>query len=55
MQAETDVLCDGQVGKKGVILKDHADAALVGGNVADVLAVELDLACLGLLEARDDA
>jgi hypothetical protein len=43
------------VGEGGVVLEDHADAAPLRWQPGDVLAVDLDPAGVGWLEARDDA
>ena len=43
-QAEGDVVEDGLVGKQGIILKDHAQVALVNRNVVDPFALDVNIA-----------
>ena len=51
LQAEGDVLRDGQVREQRIGLEHHADIALVGFQPGDVLAADDDLAGGRLLEA----
>jgi hypothetical protein len=37
MNPETNVVPDAHVFKQGVVLKDHADASLFGGNELDTI------------------
>ena len=55
LQAEGDVLADGHVGEQAVLLEDHTDVALFGGQVGDILAVEEDLALGNLFETGETA
>ena len=50
-----DVLADGEVREERQRLEDHAEFALVRGNVGDVLAIELDGAAGRQVEAGDHA
>lgn len=54
-QSESDVLSDGEVRKRRVVLEDHADAALLGRKPGYVRIANLDCPCRRLHEARDDA
>ena len=54
-KAEGDVLAHGHVRKDGVILENHADVALVRGDIVDDPAVKGDGAALDGVEARDHA
>ena len=54
-QPEADVVGHGHVREQRVGLEDHAHVALVGRQVRDVLAVDLDAARVGVLEAGDHA
>ena len=53
LQAELHVLAHGEMGEDGVILEDHADVALGGVQVVDALVVEVEVAALDAVEARD--
>ena len=59
LQAEPDVLGDGQVREERVVLEDHADPALLGryprSGARDSAAVDLDGASARLLEPGDEA
>ena len=55
LQAEGDVLGDGQIGEERVGLEHHADVALVGAEHGDVAAVDPDLAGARRFEAGDHA
>ena len=50
LQAKRQVLCHRQVGEQGVVLEHHANVAFFSGQLADVLAIELDGAGVGHLE-----
>ena len=50
-QSETNVLFHRHVGEQRVLLKDHADIALAGGNVGYILPVQDDGAFRDLLQA----
>ncbi len=52
-EAVGDVLADGHVREKGVVLEDGVDRPVVGRHAADLLARELDRAVAGVLEAGD--
>jgi hypothetical protein len=54
LEAEGDVLADGHVPEEGVMLEDEADPAPLDGEVGGVLAGQLDVARVGLLQAGDD-
>ena len=53
LQAEADVVADGEVGKKGVVLEHHADFAVLGRHPCDVLVAEQDRARGRRQEPRD--
>ena len=53
LEAEADVLADAQVREQRVALEDGVGRPLVGGQAGHVLAVDQDLAGVGLLEAGD--
>ena len=55
LQPEGDVLTDGHVLERRVVLEDEADAALLRRLACDVHAVELHGSGLRLLEPGDDA
>ena len=54
--AETHVAADVEVGEEGVVLEDHADAALLGRDMvvgaADHFFAQHDLTAAGSLQAR---
>ena len=52
-QPETDVARDGQVGEQRVILENHADLAVLSGNLCHVLRPNVDAARIRNLETRD--
>ena len=54
-QAEGDVLEHGHVPEERVVLEDEADAAIAGGAVGRVLAVEKNGAGIGEFQPGDDA
>ena len=57
-EAEGNVFKDVEVAEEGVVLEDETDAALTGGGIGDVLAVEVDAAIavgVGVFKAGDDA
>ena len=54
-KAEGDVLAHGHVREYGVILENHADVALVRGDIVDDPAVKGNGAALDGVEARDHA
>ena len=47
------VLPDGQVGEDGVVLEDHANVALVGGNIVDPLFAKVKIAALDGVKTGD--
>ena len=53
-QPEGDVVADGHVGERRVVLKDEADPPLLRADVADVVAVDADRPAIGDLESGDD-
>ena len=53
LQAEADVVVDGQVRVERVALEDHRDVAVARGHVVDDPIADLQLALGDLLEARD--
>jgi len=53
-EAERDVLADRHVGKQRVVLEDHSEAAPLGGQAGDVLALDPDAPRVEDLEARDE-
>ena len=55
LEAVGDVLLDAEVREQGVALEHHVDRALVRRHPEQVLAVDLDAARLGRLEAGDRA
>ena len=55
LKAKGDVLAHGHVREDGVILENHADVALVRGDVVDDPAVKGDGAALDGVEARNHA
>ena len=55
MEPEGDIVEDAHMRKQGIVLEHHADLALVHRGMADVAAVEADLARIGLDEAGDGA
>ena len=52
LQAERDVVANGHVLERGVVLEDEADVALLRRERRGVLAREEDLADVGRLESR---
>ena len=54
-QPIADVLTYRQMREEGVMLKDHAAAAIERRALGDVVAVEEDPACVDLLESRDQS
>ena len=55
LQSVTDVLFDGHAREQGVRLKDHASATFARRQVGHVLAMQNDIAAVGLFEPGDDA
>ena len=55
LQAEGDVLGDGEMREQRVVLEHHADVAAMRRLGGDVLAVEPHAAAVGFQEAGDDA
>ena len=55
LEAVGDVVEDVVVRQQGVALEDHRGVALVGRELVDGLAAEVDLALVGALEAGDHA
>ena len=55
LQAVGHVFPDAQVREQAVLLEHHADVAAVCGNVVDHLVVEVDVALVDGVEARDHA
>ena len=59
VEAEADVLFDGEMGKQRIVLENHADPAFFRGDAAagaaDRLAVQADFAAGDFLEAGDAA
>ena len=53
LEAVGYVFPDGQVGEDGVVLENHADVALVGGNVVDPLFAKVEVAALDGVKAGD--
>jgi hypothetical protein len=54
-KTERDVVPDGHVLERRVVLEDHADAACAGWTTRDVLVADQHLARLRLLEPGNDA
>ena len=55
LQTVGHILGHGHVGENGVVLEHHADVALAGLLVVDALLVEIEVAALNGIEARDHA
>ncbi len=55
VQSEADVLADVQMGKQGVVLKHHAEAALRGRHRRHILTRHRDAAAVRRLEAGQQA
>src|SRR5262245_15365478 len=55
LQAEGHVVVDGHVGIEGVVLEDHGDVAVLGGQVVDHALTDGDLAGGDLLQAGHHA
>ena len=43
LEAEGHVLVDGHVGVEGVVLEDHGDVPVLGGQVVDQLVADVQL------------
>ena len=54
-QTEADVLEDRQMRKDGIILEDHRDATVLGGQVIDAAPADPDLSGRGGFQPGDDA
>ena len=55
LKAEGHIVPDRHVGENGVVLEYHAHISLVGGDVVDDLAVNLDFAALNGIESYNHA
>ena len=55
LQAELDVLAHGHVREDRVVLEHHADVALGRVQIVDARVVEIEIAALDGVEARDHA
>ena len=53
LQGEGHILPHGHVGIQSVVLEHHGDVPVLGGHVVHQLAVDVQLACADLLQARD--
>ena len=54
-EAKGDIFEYVQVREERIVLKDHAEAASLGGQVGDIAAVKFNQACIGFLKARNHA
>jgi hypothetical protein len=54
LEPERDVVSDGHVLERGVVLEDEADVPVLHPNVRRILPRNHDLAPVGYLEAGDD-
>ena len=52
-QTVADIVGDGHMFEERIVLKNHADMAVLHGQIGRVLAVEEDPAAIGRIEARD--
>ena len=55
LQREGHVVVDGHVGVEGVVLEDHGDVAVLGGDIVDAAVADVEVALGDLLQPGDHA